>query len=255
MQNAVWGNRYKDWTDIQEERSKDGYQFVLDTLSLHPSVTLLDVGCGTGFFCKLASDRGATVTGIDATPVFIDEAKLRLPNASFVLGNMETLPFEEGSFGVVCGFNSFQYASDIETALAEAKRVLAPRGKLVIMIWGKKEDCECAGLLKAIATLLPSATAENAGPFALSENHLIEQILLKIGFRETKVTDIPSAWDYPDGETAVKGLMALGAVSKAIERVGTDKVEAVIRSAVQPHLQKNGHIVYYNKYRIIMAER
>src|SRR5579875_1860889 len=44
MQNSVWGKRYKDWTDIQEERSKDGYQFVLDSLSLNPSVKLLDCG-------------------------------------------------------------------------------------------------------------------------------------------------------------------------------------------------------------------
>ncbi len=109
MQNSIWGNCYKDWANIREEKSIDGYNFVLAFLAINDFVKLLDVGCGTGFFSKLASDRGASVTSIDAKPVFIEEARLRLPKATFLLGDMEQLPLEDGSFDVVSGFNSFQY--------------------------------------------------------------------------------------------------------------------------------------------------
>jgi ubiquinone/menaquinone biosynthesis C-methylase UbiE len=44
---------------------------------------------------------------------------------------MEELPFEENTFTIVCGFNSFQYAANVENALIEANRVLQPGGKLV----------------------------------------------------------------------------------------------------------------------------
>ena len=255
MQNKIWGNSYRDWADIQEEKSKDGYHFVLDSLSLKDCVRLLDVGCGTGVFSKLASDMGAIVTGIDASTVFIEEAGIRLPTASFLFGDMEDLPFEDGSFDIVCGFNSFQYAASIENALIEAKRVLGRNGKLVIMVWGKKEDCECTALLKAVGAHLPPVPTGHYGPFALSENQLLEQTLSKIGFHKIKTTDISSTWDYADTETALKGLMSLGAVSKAIENVGIEKVKDTIWNVIQPHLQDNGHVIFYNKYRIVMAEK
>ena len=42
-----------------------------------------------------------------------------MPAGDFRVGLMEELPWEDGSFDVVAGFNAFQYAIDIDLALAE----------------------------------------------------------------------------------------------------------------------------------------
>ena len=41
---------------------------------------------------------------------------------------MEELPFNNGTFDVLCGFNSFQYTGNIKNAFAKAKRVLKDKG-------------------------------------------------------------------------------------------------------------------------------
>lgn len=134
IQGKLWGQRPQDWSEIQEQTGKAGYDFVLTHLSIAPSTKLLDVDCGSGYFSKLAVDKGIDVTGLDAAPELLDEAKKRVPTANFLVGEMEEMPFKEKSFGVVCGFNSFQFAADTKNALLEAKRVLKDGGKLAVMI-------------------------------------------------------------------------------------------------------------------------
>ncbi len=255
IQGKLWGQRPKDWSEIQEKTGESGYNFVLDHLSLAPATKLLDVGCGSGYFCKLATDREIDVTGLDATAELIAEAKKRISAADFFIGEMEELPFEENTFDVVCGFNSFQYASNIKNALVEAKRVLKDGGKLAVMIWGNKEDCEAATYLKAVGGLLPPPPLGVGGPFALSENQALETILAEAVFKILNKTDVTSVWDYPDTDTALKGLLSSGPAARAIEICGFETVYETTLKAIQPYIQDNGHIVYNNKFRIVIAEK
>ncbi len=121
------------------------------------------------------------------------------------------------------------------------------------MIWGNKEDCEAATYLKAVGSLLPPPPPGAGGPFALSENQLLEKTLQSTGFRITSVTDIPTLWDYPDLETAMKGLLSAGPAVRAIRHSGYDKAYATVAEAVQPYRQSDGHVRYHNKFRIVLA--
>lgn len=255
IQSHLWGQRPQDWATIQEPTGMAGYKHALGFLKIVNRLRLLDVGCGTGIFSDIANGKGAEVTGIDASDKLINEAKVRNPNISFLTGEMEELPFEDELFDIVCGFNSFQYAANVKNALFEAKRVLKPGGKLVAMIWGNKEDCEAATYLKAVGSLLPPPPPGAPGPFALTENHLLESILEEIGFRILENTDVPSVWDYPDTDTALRGLLSVGPAAKAIENSGYEKVRETVLNAVQPYLQSNGHVVYKNKFRVVIVEK
>ena len=181
---------------------------------------LLDVGCGSGLFCKLAAAEGAAVTGFDSTDTLIEQAKKRVPDINFFVGEMEEPPFDDKIFDIVTGFNSFQYAANVTHALTEAKRVLKDDGKLVVNIWGNKEDCEAATFLKAVGSLLPPPPPGAAGPFALTENKALEKILEEIGFTIIINNDIDTIWDYENTGIALRGLLSAGPAVKAIEHNG-----------------------------------
>ncbi|MET3980394.1 ubiquinone/menaquinone biosynthesis C-methylase UbiE [Mucilaginibacter sp. UYP25] len=255
IQGKLWGERAEDWANIQEQTGIAGYNYVINYLKPTAADRLLDVGCGSGLFGDLVSLTGAKVTGIDASERLIERAKKRNPIIHFVSGEMEELPFEDNSFTIVCGFNSFQYAANVQNALVEAKRVLQPGGKLVTMIWGNKEDCEAETYLKAVGNLLPPPAPGAPGPFALTENRLLENTLEQAGFKLLQVEDVTSVWDYASTETAIKGLLATGPVAKAIAHSGFDKVHQAISEAIQPYTQANGHVVYHNKFRIAVSEK
>jgi SAM-dependent methyltransferase len=168
---------------------------------------------------------------------------------------MESLPFDDEKFDVVTGFNSFQYAASVPNALKEAHRVLKPGGRFVTMIWGNKEDCQAATYLAAIGRLLPPPPPGAPGPFALSEGKKLEELLTAAGFHITNSIDQPTTWDYPNLDIAMKGLLSAGPATRAIDHSGYEKVYATITEAVQPYLQSDGHVVYDNKFRIVMATK
>jgi ubiquinone/menaquinone biosynthesis C-methylase UbiE len=254
-QAQLWGRQPKDWSSIQEPIAKAGYDHALAALNLTGQETLLDIGCGTGYFLSLAAPKVRFITGFDATVEFAEEARRRLPAYPFLVGEMEDLPLPDEAYDIVTGFNSFQYAASVSNALAEAHRVLKPGGRLVAMIWGNKEDCQAAISLGAIGTLLPPPPPGTPGPFALSEQQLLEKTLEKTGFTILQTTDVDSIWDYPDIATLLRGFLSAGPATKAIAMVGYDKVAEAVTATLEPFTRPDGHIVYHNKFRVVIASR
>lgn len=255
IQGQLWGQQPKNWSAIQELTGKAGYDFALSNMDVHPGLTCLDIGCGAGHFAKMISVKNAAITGLDASEALIAEARMRVPEGRFLVGEMEELPFDDNSFDLVSGFNSFQYAALVPNAVREAKRVLKPGGKLVAMIWGNKEDCEAFAYLKAVGAQLPPPPPGAPGPFALSENNLLEQILKDAGFRIQRNEDIPAVWHYPDLETAMKGLMSAGPVARAVANSGFEQVYAAVSASLPPFTNAKGEVIFHNKFRVVICEK
>ena len=255
IQGKLWGQRPDDWAAIQEKTGITGYDYVLNMINLKPSDKVLDVGCGSGFFSSMAQEYEADITGIDASEPLIERAIQRAPSVKFLNGEMESLPFDDHTFDYVCGFNSFQYAASVKNALTEANRVLKPGGILTAMIWGNKEDCEAASYLKAVGSLLPPPPPGAGGPFALSENNLLETFVKDCGFTIIHQADIDCVWDYENEDIALKGLISAGPIAKAIDNSGFDLVYNAVSEAIKPYIRIDGSVCYKNKYRIVTAKK
>jgi SAM-dependent methyltransferase len=249
IQGPLWSARADDWAQIQEPLMRPAFDAALDALRLEPNTRLLDVGCGSGLALRLAADRGASVTGLDASRGQLEHARRQVPGAPLVQGELEELPFDDGSFDVVTGFNSFQYAARPTLALAEAARVLAPGGRVLYLNWAPPEQCEAAAYLAAIGGLLPPAPPGAPGPFALSNRDAIERIFDEAGLTISATADVPVVWSYPDEATAIAGLVAAGPIALAINHAGLDATVAATTAFLEPFRTETGGYRVTNVFR------
>ncbi len=67
--------------------------------------------------------------------------------------------------------------------------------------------------------------------------------------------DVDSVWEYPDMQTALRGLVSAGPITKAIEHTSSEEVENTILNAIKPYIQPDGTVVYKNKWRVVTATK
>lgn len=106
---------------------------LLDGLEVERDIRLLDLACGTGRLTAAAMQRGAQVVGVDFAANMLMLA--RANGVPLVRGDAECLPFVDRSFDAVAinfGVHHFPYPL---RAVADARRVLRPRGRLGFTIW------------------------------------------------------------------------------------------------------------------------
>ncbi|WP_437733900.1 class I SAM-dependent methyltransferase [Sorangium sp. So ce1335] len=106
-------------------------RMVLEVLGSSPGRRALEVGCGTGHWLKLLHDHGFEVTGLDASPAMLEQARARLPAAALLLGTAERLPLPDAQLDCVLCVNALHHFPDPPAFMAEAFRVLRARGLLL----------------------------------------------------------------------------------------------------------------------------
>ncbi len=87
--------------------------------------TFLDAGCGEGFTAEtfLKAMPTLEVTGFDPHEPSVELARMRNPRASFLVGDIYDIPFEDDSFDVVGSFEVLEHLHDAPRALKELARV------------------------------------------------------------------------------------------------------------------------------------
>jgi SAM-dependent methyltransferase len=94
---------------------------------------VLDAGCGVGWGSALLLEAGATeVVGLDLDPDAVTDARARVPDASFVVGNLLDLPFDDDSFDLVVCFEAIEHTGDTARTLDQLARVLKTSGLLFV---------------------------------------------------------------------------------------------------------------------------
>ncbi|MBW4891714.1 class I SAM-dependent methyltransferase [Mucilaginibacter sp. HMF5004] len=255
VQGKLWSVAPQNWSAYFEPSFLPMYREALKQLNIKDNTTLLDAGCGSGLFSSIAIKAGAQVSGIDAAPGLLQVARLRNPRNNFMEADLETMPFTVDRFDVVAGFNSFQYAGNFENALAEAKRVLKPGGKLVIGIWDKPEMSDATNILKAIGYLLPPPPAGTPGPFALSEDGRIEGICNKIGLKVVHTAKVPCPALFRSLGEGVNCFMSTGPAAAAMNHNDRQVVEDTVAKAFAPyHIADNMHYLH-NQFLLFIAEK
>jgi 2-polyprenyl-3-methyl-5-hydroxy-6-metoxy-1,4-benzoquinol methylase len=128
-----WNSRpchpYED-THLRPLRRGDKILGYLRSLPLERP-TILDMGCGMGWFASLLAELGPT-TGIDLSDDAIAQAKSKFPQVTFLAGNVYEMDLPERHFDVVVSQEVIAHVPDQPGYLERAARVLKPGGYLVV---------------------------------------------------------------------------------------------------------------------------
>ncbi len=97
---------------------------------------ILDVGCGEGQVSRrLAVARAdREVIGLDPTERHIEVARSRGGGVDYLLGSLDRLPFDDGYFDAVVACLVFEHVDDLDVAIGEVARVIAPGGTFLFLL-------------------------------------------------------------------------------------------------------------------------
>jgi 2-polyprenyl-3-methyl-5-hydroxy-6-metoxy-1,4-benzoquinol methylase len=94
---------------------------------------VLDLGCGEGDLTAVLARAGARTLGVDVAEAALARARRRHPELSFERVPIDDpLPLADGAFDVVWASEVIEHVADTARWLSEVRRVLAPRGRLLV---------------------------------------------------------------------------------------------------------------------------
>ena len=166
-------------------------------LQLLPRMVIADLGAGDGSFSLLLAQAATRVIAVDSSQKMLDVARDRAlhaaaPNVEFRLGDMEDVPIDDASVDLVFFSQSLHHAAHPERALREARRILRPQGRLVILDLAKHRFEEARELY-----------ADEWLGFSEAE---IEAMLANSGFAGVRASVVDKDPEAPQFQT----LLALG---------------------------------------------
>ncbi|HKW76168.1 MAG TPA: methyltransferase domain-containing protein [Terriglobales bacterium] len=178
--------------DEMESHHSDITDQTLALMDLKPNDRVLDLGCGTGWASRRLARavKDGEVVGVDVADEMLHRAEMAstgFSNIRYLWGSAESLSLPDSYFSKVLSVESFYYYADQGAALDELRRVMAPGGRLFILINLYKDNhysLRWVGELKVPVQ-------------ALSEAEYIS-LLQKHGFIDVEARRIPDRSPTPE---------------------------------------------------------
>jgi ubiquinone/menaquinone biosynthesis C-methylase UbiE len=120
-----------------EDHHSDITDQTLALMDLHGADRVLDLGCGTGWASRRMAKAASEVVGLDVADEMLrraEQSSSAFKNLRYLWGSAESIPAADNYFSKVLSVESFYYYADQGKALDELRRVMAPGGKLFILI-------------------------------------------------------------------------------------------------------------------------
>ncbi|HZX56028.1 MAG TPA: methyltransferase domain-containing protein [Ilumatobacteraceae bacterium] len=246
-----WGEH----ADEVDERGAEMTSAMLAAVDLQPGEHVLELACGTGGVGIAAAERvGGTgqVVLSDVVPQMVALAAERagqrgLSNVRAATLDLEQIAEPDCAFDAVLCREGLMFAVQPERAAGEIHRVLRPRGRVAIAVWGPQHDNPWLGLVFEAVTSItgfPVPPPGIPGPFALGDVSRLRQILVDAGLVDVSIEELPTPLRSPSFEAwwqrtrAVAG--PLTAMLARLDDRTTADIEEHLRRAAAPYTSDAG---------------
>jgi hypothetical protein len=148
---------------------------------------------------------------------------------------------------VVTGFNAFQYALEVQTALTEACRVVRSGGQVAVCKYGRPKENEFFAFLSAL-------DANGLRLEELPATDAVDRAIERLQLRVAASGEVPAVMSLPSGEALLGALASAGVLA---DSAGDQSLQTRVATAAAPYRQPDGSYRFENclKYRIIANTR
>ncbi|HVY25895.1 MAG TPA: methyltransferase domain-containing protein [Polyangiaceae bacterium] len=209
--------------------------------------TLVEVAAGTGAVTHtlrhtLSSDVRILATDLNEGMLRVNSQRVSDPSVSFQRADAQQLPFEDGSANaVVCQFG-MMFVPDKVAAYREARRVLAPGGRLLFNVWDSLTHNEVSQMvMRAVASLFPNDPPAffDRIPFAFFDAARLRADLKGAGFEQIEIETVAKVSQAPSAEHVAIGMCQGTPLRSEIEardpQTGLARATAAATAALQAH--------------------
>jgi ubiquinone/menaquinone biosynthesis C-methylase UbiE len=209
---------------------------MLEEVHLAAGERVLDVACGTGIVARLAKERvgdAGRVVGVDLSPAMLAVARRVAPGIEWREGDAGALPIQgDERFDVVLCQQGLQFFPDRLAALQQARRALAPRGRVAVSTWRPDEEIPLGRELRRVAERHLGPIADRRHGFG--EPGPLEALLRDAGFREVRSKTLTRTIRFKDGSVFVRlNAMALLGMSAGAKEMSDDERGRVLAAVVR----------------------
>ena len=136
--SEFWEEQAEAWVRWARAPGHDSYwrfhrDWFLELLP-PPGRLTVEAGCGEGRLARDLKALGHTVLAVDRSPTMVRYAREADPELDVREGDVSSLPLDEGAADLVVSFMSLMNTDDLDAAVREAARVLAPGGRYCVAI-------------------------------------------------------------------------------------------------------------------------
>ncbi len=227
-------------------------QLGLSAAAAHAGEHVMDIGCGTGdTTAALAQAVGLTghVLGVDISETLIAAARAhQLDNATFVVGDAATHPFQAGHYDLVFSRFGVMFFADPVAAFRNIRRALKSQGRLVFIAWRTAQENPWGTTpTRAAQPFLPPQQrpgAEDPGQFSFGDRARVERILGEAGFNSLRFEPIDrQIWMGDSVAEVVAGAGRFGPLARAFagaDPAAIERAKQAIAEVLAPHARADG---------------
>jgi SAM-dependent methyltransferase len=247
---------WERWRAQLEEALTPVRQWLISELAPQPGDTLLELSAGpgdTGFAAAmLVGERGRLIS-TDFSPNMVEVARRRgvelgLANVDYRVIDAESMELDADSVdGVLCQ-SGYMLMADPAAALSETRRVLRPRGRLALSVWGAPERNPWAaigGRFLVERGHMPPPEPGAPGIFAMASEQRTRALLEGAGFTDVRTDEVPVKWAFRDLDeyerwvTEVAGAFAL--VVRGLPESERESLRSELEDAFRPFAADGGY--------------
>jgi SAM-dependent methyltransferase len=253
--------------DFYDAELRAHHEHLRAAYGISPGDEVLDIGCGTGQTTRDAA-RAATpgrVVGVDVSERMLERARQlaadeRLDNVTYELGDAQVHRFDPGRYQLAISRFGTMFFSDPVAAFANIASALGPDGRLVLLVWQRRELNHWAlAIDAAVGEAAQLQPPPGADPFSLGDAEATTAILERAGFDELRFEDVHEpvlyGHDIAAALNVVRGFQNVSAALASMSDSDATRAVERLRGTLTAHLNADQGVALDSRSWLITGRR